>query len=127
MEDDKNSSRGREPVPAKLLAAIADERRGRLVTIARAGSEDLRFLDAFRANANAGGPGRTHIILREDPRTIEVWEEFLHGTRGRIQLIDRIGEVGAEVHVKRFMIRHRRLLKITDEDASVLARLLGDA
>jgi hypothetical protein len=98
-----------------------------MIVIATQGSEELRFLDAFGANANAGGKDRTHLILRVDPRTIEVWEEFLHGTQDRLKIIARLGEVGAEIHVKEWMIRHRRLLRLADEDVAILRRLLGGA
>jgi hypothetical protein len=77
------------------------------------------------ANANAGGPRLTHLILRLDARKVEVLEEFLHGTQYRTGLIERETLVDAEIHVKRFMIRHSKLLGISPEDVCVIEQMLG--
>ncbi len=115
--------RGIELASAELLEAA--RRKGRTIVIAKEGSEELRFLRYFGANANAGGERLTHIILLEDPRKIEVLEEFLHGTQMRIGIVDREGVLYAEIHVKRFMLRHRRLLGISEADAQVVRAMLG--
>lgn len=82
---------------------------GRSVTIAREGSEELRYLDAMGAEANVGGPGHLHIILRENPSKAPVLEEFLHGTQDKLGIINRLGVDGAEAHLADFMRRHARL------------------
>jgi hypothetical protein len=86
------------------------EAHGRTIKIAEEGSEELRYLDHMAAEANVGGPGHTHILLRPNPSRIGAMEEFLHGTQDRLGIIDRLGQDGAEAHVKDFMARHSKLL-----------------
>ena len=123
-----NSAEGRlraiEPASAELLARV--QSKGRTVTYALPGSDELRYLDFMQANANVGGEKMTHILLRQDPRKVEVLEEFLHGTQKRIGLIDRIGIDAAEIHVKDFMVRHQKLLGISPEDAGILVAMQGN-
>ena len=69
-----------------------------------------RYLDMMKAEANAGGPGQMHIILRPDATKATVLEEFLHGTQSKLGIIDRLGVPGAEEHVVDFMQRHAKLL-----------------
>ncbi len=115
--------RGQEPASIALLAAV--QAKGRTIVYAEPRSEELRYLDFMRANANVDGERMTHILLRSEPRKIEVLEEFLHGTQQRMGLIDRLGVEAAEHHVKRFMIRHRRLMDISDDDVAILENMLG--
>jgi RHS repeat-associated protein len=91
-----------------LLEAI--EGHGRTITVATEGSEELRYLDAMRAEANAGGPDQMSIILRANSSKAAILEEFLHGTQNRLGIIDRLGVEGAERHVVDFMGRHSKLL-----------------
>lgn len=100
--------------------------KGRTIEFAVERSDDLRYLDSMSANANVGGERLTHILLRKDPRTIEAWEEFLHGTQYRCGVIDKLGLNGAEVHVKNFMIRHQRLLGLSVKDIEILSHMLED-
>jgi len=115
--------RGRELASAKLLEAIRKKKR--VIVIATPGSEELRLLKFFNANANVGGEDLRHIILQEDARRIEVIEEFLHGVQMQIGFLDRHNDVDAEIHVKEFMIRHRRLLKLNDDDVRTLESMLS--
>ncbi len=110
-----------ERASPELLANI--KRHGRTVMVAKFGSEELRYLDYMGAEANVGGPDMTHILVREDPGKAAVLEEFLHGTQSRLGIIDRLGQAGAEHHVKDFMIRHRVMLDLSDEDVGILQRL----
>ena len=112
---------GVERASPELLANI--ERHGRTVTMAKPGSEELRYLDYIGAEANVGGPGMTHILVREEPGKAAVLEEFLHGTQQRLGVIDRLGQAGAKHHVKDFMIRHRVMLGLSDKDVSMLQSL----
>lgn len=50
---------------------------------------------------------------------------LLHGTQHPIGVLDRLGVQGAEIHVKDFMLRHQRLLRISPEDANILQQMLG--
>ena len=92
----------------RLLRSV--EQHGRTITFATQGSDELRYLDYMGAEANVGGPGRLSILLRENPSKEAILEEFLHGTQDRLGIIDRLGENGAEIHVKSFMTRHRKML-----------------
>jgi len=92
----------------RLLESV--QQHGRTITFATLGSEELRYLDYMGAEANVGGPGHLNILLRENPSKEAILEEFLHGTQDRLGIIDRLGENGAEDHVKNFMTRHRKML-----------------
>jgi hypothetical protein len=115
--------RATEPASAELLARVRS--KGRRINFALPGSDELRYLDYMHANANVGGEKMTHILRRQDPRKVEVLEEFLHGTQKRIGLIDRVGVEAAEHHVKEFMIRHQKLLGISPEEVEILKKMLG--
>lgn len=110
-----------ERASPELLAAI--KQHGRTITVALPGSEEMRYLDYMGAEANVGGPGMTHILVRENPGKAAVLEEFLPGTQAKLGIIDRLGTRGAEVHVKDFMTRHRIMLGLTAEDAKTLRTL----
>lgn len=112
-----------EPASESLLRAV--EAKGRTINYALPGSEELRYLDYMRANANGGGPKLTDILLRQNPTKVEVLEGFLHGTQYRIGVLDRLGVQAAEIHAKEFMLRHQRLLGISSEDAKILQQMLG--
>lgn len=81
---------------------------------------------------NAGYDG-SKIQIRRDARHIEILEELLHSMQDRITAKARLNQEALphwepypiyEIHVKDFMIRHRRILKITDEDAEVLRQMI---
>lgn len=107
-------ARGVELASEELLDAV--RRKGREIF---QDEETQRLLDHFQANATTTG---TDISLRTDPRKIEVLEEFLHGTQIRLGIQNRMTAAEYERHVKDFMIRHRRLLGISDEDVEWLRR-----
>lgn len=117
--------RAGEAASPELIARVL--RKGRTIAYASEGTEELRYLDYMNANANVGGGDCTHIILRTDARRIEVLEEFLHGTQWKAQVIQRLGFPLFEVHVKEFMLRHRRLLGLSDEEVAVLNDLLSSS
>ena len=76
------------------------------------------------AEAGCNDEDYQHIIFRENPGKAVVLEEFLHGTQHRLGIIDAIGRGAAEHHIKDFMIRHRRLLGLGDEDVEILKELM---
>jgi RHS repeat-associated protein len=115
--------RGIELASDDLINAVRGH--GRTIEVALPGTEEARYLDFMKANANVGGEDLTHIILKPEARKIEVLEEFLHGTQKKAGIVDRLGVPGAEVQVKDFMIRHKRLLGISDGDASILREMMG--
>ncbi|EHG6663814.1 RHS repeat protein [Salmonella enterica subsp. enterica serovar Nigeria] len=118
-----NKGMGIEPAPPELVDAVS---RRRSVMIATEGSEELRYLDMIGAEANVGGETMTHILLRENASKAAILEEFLHGTQFRLGIVNRLGHVGmgsAETHVKNFMINHKRMLGLSDEDIKLLAEL----
>ncbi|CAM4207442.1 hypothetical protein BOMU111920_15970 [Bordetella muralis] len=111
---------GVERASDDLLDAVG---RKRSLIIAKPGSEELRMLDYFGAEASVGGPYNSSILLRENPSKAAVLEEFLHGTQSRLGIVDRLGTSGlgsAETHVKDFMIRHQGMLGLGDEDVRIL-------
>ncbi len=111
-----------ERATRELLDAIRS--KGRTVKIVHEGSEEARYLDFIGAEANVGGEAMTHILLRRNPGKAAALEEFLHGTQYRLGIIKRLGINGSETHVKDFMIRHRRLLGLGDEDVTILRQLM---
>ena len=124
MDQDDLPGRGVERASPALIDAMRG--KGREIQIAGPGSEELRYLDYMGANANVGGESYTSIILRDDPRQIEVWEEFLHGTQWRCGIIRGTSDLGrAEIHVKEFMIRHATLIGIIEEDRTILNSMLA--
>ena len=114
--------RGIDLAPESLLARMRE--KGRRIEFVEEGSDELRWLDFIGSNANVGGEDVDHILLRSEPRIIEVWEEFLHGTQNKCGLIaDTVAMKKAEIHVKRFMVRHRHLIGISGEDAAILEQM----
>jgi RHS repeat-associated protein len=92
----------------------------RTIVIAQEGSDEARYLDYMRANASMNTADPTHILVRPDLRKIEVLEEYLHGTQQKLGIINKLGEVGAEIHVKDFMIRHSNMLGLSEKDVQAL-------
>lgn len=68
-------------------------------------------------------PSTGNYQFRRDARHIEVLEEFLHNTQRELGILDW-PYPRYEIHVKDFMIRHRRLLGISNCDAHTLRRML---
>jgi hypothetical protein len=82
-------------------------------------------LQASRANAMLDATNT--ILLQQDARLIEAWEEYLHGTQKLLGMLDNIDPVSiakAEIGVKEFMIRHQGMLGITDADAALLKEMM---
>jgi hypothetical protein len=116
---------GVEPASAELLMAVGGKRT---LEIAQPGSEALRMLDYFGAEASVGGELNSSILLRQNPSKAAVLEEFLHGTQARLGIVDRLGASGfgsAETHVKDFMVRHQSILGLSAEDVRIL-KILRD-
>lgn len=69
------------------------------------------------------------IVLPANPRKIQAIEEFLHSTQCKIGLLDdpEIPRQVAEVHVKDFMLRHSKMLGLTENDVQVMQWLKQDA
>jgi len=113
---------GVERATAELLSAV--QNHGRTIRFAAEGSDELRYLNRIGAEANVGGTNLTHILLRADPSKAALLEEFLHGTQWALGVVQRLGIAGAEAHVKSFMIRHARMLGLSDADVAALRQLL---
>lgn len=112
---------GVEKASDELIAAVSKKRR---VIIAKEGSEELRMLEYFEAEASVGGEDMASVLLRENPSKAAILEEFLHGTQHKLGIIDDLGRNGAEAHVKDFMIRHQKILGLGDDDIKILKRLM---
>jgi len=111
---------GVEPASAELLAAVGNKRS---LVIAKPGSDELRMLDYFGAEASVGGVNNSSILPRENPSKAAVLEEFLHETQARLGIVDRLGTSGlgsVETHVKDFMMRHQQMLGLSAEDVRIL-------
>lgn len=67
--------------------------------------------------------GIDYISLKANPSKIAALEEFLHGTQRKIPLLKDQYDVILEIEVKDFMIRHRKLLGLSDNDVAVLDSL----
>ncbi len=65
----------------------------------------------------------TSILLRAQPSKGALLEEFLHGTQFKQGIIERRGQQGAEVHVKDFMVRYKKMLGLGQEDVKILETL----
>jgi hypothetical protein len=61
--------------------------------------------DAYlRATGNNGANATpTDMVLFTDARTIEAWEEFLHGTQRRLNLNERYSFAQLEIKVKNLL------------------------
>lgn len=108
----------------ELLTAV--EAKNRVIEIGLPDSFVLRHLDSFSAEASVfiTGPLEADIILlRENPSKIAVLEEFLHGTQRKLSSLQDLDKIILELHVKDFMIRHRKLLGPSDADVQMLEAL----
>ncbi|MEO1673040.1 MAG: hypothetical protein AAFR77_20070 [Cyanobacteria bacterium J06631_2] len=113
-----DSIRGDTVASKKLLQSI--EEKGKTIVLAIPGSEEARLLDFFGANASVNTNNIDHIIVRPDVLKIEILEEFLHGTQQKLGIIKRLGNYKSEIHVKEFMIRHQKLLCLSNKDIQAL-------
>ena len=113
-----NRVRGDTIADDDLLQLI--ESKGRKIVVATPGSEEARFLDYFGANASVDTGDVNHIIVRPDVLKIEILEEFLHGTQQKLGIIEKLGNFDSEIHIKNFMIRHQKMLKLSSGDIEAL-------
>ena len=101
--------------------ALLDKLKSRGFTIDQ--SADIqRYLDYRKANAATFLD--KDLLLRPDPRKIEVLEEYLPNVQRKIGLTDKMTPAQLEIHVKDFMLRHRKKLGINDADAGWLQNWL---
>ena len=113
-----NRVRGSTIADNDLLQLIKS--KGRKIVVATPGSEEARFLDYFGANASVNTGDLNHIIVRPNVFKIEILEEFLHGTQQKLGIIEKLGNFGSEIHVKNFMIRHKKMLGLSLKDVQAL-------
>ncbi len=87
-------------------------------------ADTLLYLNS--RGANAATLGTRDLLLRPDARQIEVLEEWLHNVQVQNGIADRLGRgsPAVEDHVHDFMIRHQRLLGISDDDLQIIRRML---
>lgn len=113
-----DSTRGDTVATKELLQSI--ENKGKTIIFAKTGSDEAKLLDYFGANASVNTNNINHIIVKPDVRKIEILEEFLHGTQQKLGIIDRLGNYVSEIHVKDFMIRHQKVLGLSNNDIKAL-------
>lgn len=112
---------GVEKASPELIDAISKKRD---VNIAKKGTDDHAYLEWMNAEANVGGENMKHILLKDNPSKAAILEEFLHGTQKDIGIINGSPDIPyAEYHVKDFMVRHKKLLGLIDEDVKILEEL----
>ncbi len=92
-------------------SALLDKLRARGYTIDQ--SDEIQAYLSLRG-ANAATFRTKDLLLKPDPRKIEVLEEFLHNVQEKIGLPGEMSISQLEVHVKNFMLRHRKLLGISE-------------
>ncbi|MEQ9406152.1 MAG: hypothetical protein RIK87_00440 [Fuerstiella sp.] len=105
-----SGSRASQMAPDELLQGLKN--RGYEVFD---GPDIQRHLN--RMGANASTFGTKDLLLRPDPRKLEVIEEWLHNVQQRIGIDPAI----RESHIADFIHRHRRLLGL--DEADTLKRL----
>ena len=110
--------RGDTVASEELLQSI--EKKGKTIVFATLGSDEARLLDFFGANASVNTSNINHIIVRPDVLKIEILEEFLHGTQHKLGILKRLGNYKSEIHVKEFMIRHKKILGLSNKDIEAL-------
>jgi RHS repeat-associated protein len=84
------------------------------------GATAQRHLDEIGALGRHLGDQR--MMLPQNPKQLAVLEEFVHGTQAKIPKLDSVTGYAREIHVKDFMIRHRKLLGLTEEEVGILTR-----
>ena|ERR1700730_16910570 len=105
-------------------AALLDKLRARGFTIDQS-AEIQRYLDYRKANAATFL--EKDLLLLPDPRKIEVLEEYLHNVQKDIGLLEKMTPAQMEIHVKYFMLRHQKMLGISEADAQGLKNWLDRA
>ncbi|MCX8139015.1 MAG: hypothetical protein N3E46_04980 [Gemmataceae bacterium] len=100
--------------------ALLNKLRARGYTIDQS-AEVQRYLD--QRGANAATFLNKDLLLRPDARKIEALEEYLHNVQQDIGLLNKMTPAQMEIHVKEFMLRHKKMLGISDADGSVAQEL----
>lgn len=112
----------RPPQPADQALLDRLRQRGYVID----DSDDIQaLLDHQRANAATFL--QRDLLLRRDPRQVEVLEEYLHNVQYRLGLYERMTIRELELHVKEFMLRHPKLLGLIDADLRWLVDWLQEA
>lgn len=111
-------TRGDTVASEELLQSIAE--KGKTIVFAVPGSDEAKLLDFFGANASVNTSNINHIIVRPDVLKIEILEEFFHGTQHKLGIINKLGNYKSEIHVKGFMIRHQKILGLSNNDIKAL-------
>lgn len=104
-----------QKVSAELIEAMRS--KGRLIETVSPGSFLHNRLIRLKAE---GSVLNDMITLKEGGPKITALEEFLHGTQAQIPSLAELPPEIREVQVKDFMIRHQKLLGLTDNDITVL-------
>ena len=113
-------SRATELVNPALLRKL--EARGYLIDQ----SDEIQWYLDYR-QANAATFLQRDLLLRPDARTVEVLEEYLHNVQRQTGLTEKMTPWELEIHVKEFMLRHRKLLHISKADAAWIENWLETA
>lgn len=112
-----------QPASKELIQAV--EAKGRTVTVAKPGTAMWESLETVKADAKVMYPKCKEIVVKQGGSKVSLLEEFLHGTQEKIGLLGNpeIPFQFTEIHVKDFMIRHGRLLGLSENDLILLREL----
>lgn len=102
----------------ELISAM--QAKGRTIEVAKPGSFHYSRLQRHEL---AGSAMNDDIFLIENGPKIAALEEFLHGTQRKLPTLAKIEDVILEIDVKDFMVRHRKLLGLSNNDVKVLEAL----
>ena len=109
-ESSKISTFGATPASDELISSVGKKRTIKLNDC----EEEL--------SSYVGGKMDQTIYLGKNPLKAEVLEEFLHGTQKNLGL--SFDNLASEVHVKEFMMRHRKILGLNEADVRVVSETL---
>lgn len=111
------------PMTQELVQSM--EGKGRTIIIGEPGTQVWSDLETVGANAKVIYPWCDEIMVKSNAPRVALLEEFLHGTQQRIGLLD-IPEMPRhlpEIHVKDFMLRHSKMLDLTENEITLLEEL----
>lgn len=125
-------------VPPNLRHLKLTKAEPELIDAMRSKGRELKIIEPGTADrGRLGGLGKEAAVListdmpdllqlKVGAPKIAALEEFLHGTQFRNPYLSELPIAIREIHVKDFMIRHQKMLGLSENDLSVLRVLMQD-
>lgn len=125
-------------VPPNLRHLKLTKAEPELIDAMRSKGRELKIIEpgtAERGRLDGLGKEAAVLISTDMPDLIQLkvgapkiaaLEEFLHGTQFRNPYLSELPIAIREIHVKDFMIRHQKMLGLSENDSSVLRVLMQD-